>query len=221
MIDLPVKFPAGAKVDKVIPKKAIYEHAAVTSKIKNLFIEEIDQIKWKYKLAPDTVNLQSSKNITEIQIFNINFRLDTVSTEVLKTIDQAMPYPIIFELTSQYDFKYAMCYKRPSESDSSKWIISDYFFSQKYPLETNRNPMPVVLKLEQLYHGFLIKMLPVAPKNNESIESMIMRVDQINMLNRQIKKLESKIKREKQFNRRVEANRLFNQLNDKIKKLKI
>ena len=47
--------------------------------------------------------------------------------EVLRCIDLAIPFPIIFELRFDGKVKPIAAFKRPNEADASKWVISEYF----------------------------------------------------------------------------------------------
>jgi hypothetical protein len=52
-------YPKSAQFGRVIPKSKIYEHAGANTALKDLFVAQVDQIVWKYKLAPETTNLPS------------------------------------------------------------------------------------------------------------------------------------------------------------------
>jgi hypothetical protein len=41
----------------MLAKRKIYEHAAPTSKVKELFVAQVEKITWAYKLSPATINL--------------------------------------------------------------------------------------------------------------------------------------------------------------------
>ena len=64
-------YPAKATFGRILPKTKIYEYASPTSGLKELFVRQVDQIIWKYKLAPETINLPSTKTAPEIQVFHV------------------------------------------------------------------------------------------------------------------------------------------------------
>ena len=64
-------YPKNAFFGKTIPKTKFYEHGNVSNKLKDLFVKQVDQITWLYKLAPETINVQSTKDVPEIQVFEI------------------------------------------------------------------------------------------------------------------------------------------------------
>ncbi len=62
-------YPEQAEFNRPVPKTKIYAHARPTKRLKERFVAQVGEILWKYKLAPETVNLPPRKGINEIQIF--------------------------------------------------------------------------------------------------------------------------------------------------------
>ena len=214
------KFPNSAKFDRVVSKSKIYEHAKPTSKVKELFVSQIEKITWSYKLSPATINLPASKEVQEIQVFTVSLRTAELSFEVLQTIDKAIPSPILFVLSYNGKYRYAAAYKRPSEADKNKWVVSSYFQSEWMNDDTEKIELPVLLNMGALYQAFLKSLSPLSFRKCESLDSLVSRVDQLRVKERDAVKLENRIKKEKQFNRRVELNRTLNELRSEIGSLK-
>ncbi len=80
-------WPKQAEFNRVLPKNKIYEHARPSRSIRERFVEEVDQIVWKYKLSPETVNLPARPGVPEIQIFTISLRTAELSASILRTIE--------------------------------------------------------------------------------------------------------------------------------------
>ena len=89
-------YPKNTAFGRVLPKNKIYEHGSPSSAVKQLFVSQVEQIVWQHKLAPETVNLKPSRAVPEIQIFSIALKGDELKPEVLRCIDLAIPFPIIF-----------------------------------------------------------------------------------------------------------------------------
>lgn len=219
MIQRRIAFPLQAKYDKVIPKTKIYRHSEATKSIKELFVSEVEQIKWSYKLAPETINLPASESVPEIQIFTVMLRSGDRTDDVLRAIDKAIPFPILFELYLNDQLCYGATYKRPNEADKSKWVIGDYFFSEWTKDTTESSALPVVLNLTALYHQLIKEIAPFIARQDETIPDFIGRIEVITKLSRDAKRLEKRINKEKQFNRRVELNHELNNIKDEIKEL--
>jgi len=77
---------------KVIPKKKFYEYGSVTPSLKRLFIDGVEQIRWSYKIAPSTMNIAEGKDVTEIEILELWMKELVAPAELLKIIDQTIPY---------------------------------------------------------------------------------------------------------------------------------
>ena len=92
-------YPKSAAFGRVLPKNKIYEHAGANTALKDLFVREVDQIVWRYKLAPETINLSATKSVAEIQVFDISLKTRQLDEAVLRAIDKAIPFPLIFELS--------------------------------------------------------------------------------------------------------------------------
>lgn len=153
-------WPKKAAFDRVVPKKKIYERGAVGSALKERFVQQVEQITWAYKLAPETVNLPATKAVTEIQVFRIALKGAELDRGVLKAIDRAIPFPMIFELIQGTRIKVAAAYKQSSpsqksEADSSRWRIGNYFEIEWQPEHTTRHPLPVALDMGSLYEQLL------------------------------------------------------------------
>jgi len=60
-------------------------------------------------------------------VFRIVQRLPTLDREVLRAIDRAIPFPLVFELTHEDQVQLVAAYKRPSEADATRWVVGDDF----------------------------------------------------------------------------------------------
>lgn len=199
-------YPKSAQFGRVIPKSKIYEHAGATTALKDLFVAQVDQIVWKYKLAPETTNLPAAKSITEIQVFAISLKLATLQSDVLRAIDRAIPFPLIFEVAHGSRSQTIAAFKRPSGSDSAKWVVSDYFKSEWTPSDTPRVPLPVALDLASLYDKVLTALMPVQPLVEENIQARVDRMEAIKSKELEVGRIKGQLSREKQYNKQVSIN---------------
>jgi hypothetical protein len=219
-------WPHASVFGRVIPKNKIYEYAGANTASKYLFVREVDQIVWSHKLAPETVNLTATKQVAEIQVFRITARTATLDEQVLRAIDRAIPFPLIFEVVHEGRIKLAAAYKRPSEADSNRWVVSDYFESGWLPQNAPRTALPVALDMAALYERLLeplvaVQMARLIPRIGEapqtpfitadpgervSLEERIAQAEAIKVLLRVIDRIKARLAREKQFNKRVAVN---------------
>ena len=213
------RFPKLAAFGRVVAKSKIYEHASVNTKLKERFVLEIEKILWAYKLSPQTINIPASQNVQELQVFTVDLKVPNLSVEVLQAIDKAIPSPILFELNYNGKQCYTVAYKRVSEADKAKWVISGYFKTQWYSASHKRKDLPMVLNMAALYQAILKGIISLPVRDGEGMEQLVDRVDQLKVKEREVAHLNSRIRKEKQFNRRVELNRTLNMLKKDISQL--
>lgn len=199
-------YPKAAAFGRVVPKTRIYEHAGANTALKDMFVTQVDQIVWKFKLAPETINLAATRAVSEIQIFGISLRTSKLDDEVLRAIDRAIPFPLIFELTWSGKRRAVAAFKRPSEADAAKWVVSEYFATDWAPDDAPRQPLPVALNLGGLYDAILTAMMPVAKAADEDIQMRVARMEAIRTKTREVDRIKARLSREKQFNKRVAIN---------------
>lgn len=212
-------YPKKAAFGRVLPKNKIYEHGSVSSAVRQLFVRQVEQIVWQHKLAPETVNLKASKAVPEIQIFSITLKGDELKPEVLRCIDLAIPFPIIFELRFDGKVKPVAAFKRPSEADASKWVISEYFDGDWAPGDTPRKPLPMVFDLETLYGHLLAPLMPYPARPGEDLQTRVDRMERICLKQRELDRCEVRLRKEKQFNRKVAINAELRDLKQELENL--
>ena len=218
-------YPSTAKVDKIIPKNKLYQRGSANHRIERLFVEQVESIRWAYKLSPHTINLNDSETIKEIQIFSIVSRVERLDTEVLQFIDKLIPSPIIFEIVFEDKIKVIANYKRQSQADSQKFFLGKYYATD-WQDPAQREDLRIVLGMADLYEYFIEQLLLSTNKaspnvvlipnikanlstmtqKTDSIEDKIAHAEKVALLTKQINELQKRIYKEKQFNRQVEMN---------------
>ncbi len=204
-------YPKQAELNRVLPKSKIYEFAKPSRPVRDRFVRQIGEIIWKYKLAPETVNLPARQGIEEIQVFGVALKTReltaTALRPVLLTIDKAIPSPIFFQLISGDRVKFTAAYKRPSDADSTKSVAEGYYFETPWQsVDTTLPPLPVALDLAGLYEQMLRRLIRVPARSGESLREHVERVNQIHAKETECRRLDAQLRRELQFNRKVEIN---------------
>ncbi|MGV6475867.1 DUF4391 domain-containing protein [Azotobacter vinelandii] len=214
-----IAYPKQAAFGRVLPKNKIYEHSRANTRLKDLFVKQVEQIVWQYKLAPETLHLPARSGVPEIQIFSIQLKTAELHGDVLRCIDGAIPFPIVFELTFDGRTQVTAAYKRPNKSDASRWVLSDYFASDWLPLDRERTAMPVALHLGGLYEQLLHRLIPTPARPQESLADLVARIELVAAKQREVEKAASRLTKEKQFNRKVEINAHLRQLKNELEEL--
>jgi len=218
-------YPKQAEFGRIVAKNKIYDRVKPSRKIQDAFVSQVSKIFWKYKLAPKTTNLSETAKVKEIEIFELALKLgkqaESIDKNILRCIDKAIAHPIVFHLTYADKIKVIATYKRPSEADARKWVINDEYFETEWlPADTERQKLPVVLNLSSLYEHILRELMPLQTLDKESLESHVERMEQVIAKDKEHRKLEALMNKEKQFNRKVEMNAELRKLNNEIEQLK-
>ena len=214
-----ISYPKQAAFGRVLPKNKIYEHSGATSAIREMFVRQVEQIVWKFKLAPETINLASKPGVPELQVFAIQLKAPALNHEVLRCIDGAVQFPIIFELTFEGKTQVVAAFKRPSESDSNRWVVSEYFSTQWMPNDGVRMAMPLALDLGVLYEQLLQRLIPLPIRQKETLTELVSRVEHLTLKENEVQKIISKLAKEKQFNRKVEINAQLRAIRQELENL--
>lgn len=214
-----ISYPKQATFGRPLPKNKIYEHSGANTKLKDLFVGQVEQIVWQYKLAPETINLPAKPGVPEIQVFAIQLKVPELNLDVLRCIDGAVQFPIIFELGFDGRTQVVAAYKRPNESDANRWALSDYFATEWLPSDIRRTAVPLALDLGSLYEQVLQRLIPLPARQREGLADLVARVEQVTAKQREVEKAASKLAKEKQFNRKVEINATLRQLKTELEHL--
>jgi hypothetical protein len=215
-------FPEKGLVNRNIPKTKFYEHANISRSVKEAFVNQIQQITWAYKLSPETTNLTAAKGINEIQVFNVHLKTPELENGVLLSIDKAIPHPIIYQLLYEDTIRIVLAYKRINESDETKWVVEQYFSTGWLPqaeAESARQPLPIALNMGGLYEQMLKPLMPIEANVGESLKDQTERLNQIAQKQKEIAQLQSKMRNEKQFNRKVAMNEQLKTLQSQLAQL--
>lgn len=212
-------YPPSTRFGKAVPKTRIHAAASSNKRMKELFTAQVADIVWSHKLSPETLHLPARHGIAEIQVFSLHLKSEELHPAILRTLDKAIPFPLLCEIHHAGRSRFAASYKRPSEADAAKWVIEGSFLLDWQAADTPRLPLPVALDLSAL-HDQLIRqhlLLPAWP--NESLRDHIARAQAIETKQREATQLEAKLQREKQFARKVELNQRLRELNAELRAL--
>lgn len=222
-------YPAASHFGRPLPKNKLYEKGGLKGKQKALFVRQVEQIVWQNKLAAETINLPSGQGIQEIQVFAISLKGNGLDDEVLRCIDRAIPFPLIFELhrvlpgaEGRRQVQMVAAHKQLVALDGSpqpRWQMSGYFAGPWLPADTPRRPLPLALDLAGLYEQMLKPLLPLATRAGEGLHQLIVRAEQIAQKQREVAQVARRLGQEKQFKRKVPLNAHLRQLKVELEQL--
>ena len=115
-----IKFPDGTKVGKNVPKNVFYKHLEVSTKMKHIFVNDVERIIWGYKFAPSTLNVADGKQVHEITVFDVDMKVMECPEEMFVFIDKNIPRHTIFILHCQDKSCAVINYKEPVQGNASQ-----------------------------------------------------------------------------------------------------
>jgi hypothetical protein len=212
------ELPHTTIVNRAVPKNSFDAH--ISPKQKKLLSTHIDKIRWSHKLSKQTIKLEG-KEVQEIQIFNVLLKEIDAIEDVMTIIDRCIPYHLLFVLNYKEEILFSTSQKHLHPTVDNMSVI-DWRFKSAW-INSETNPFQLVLKssLDDIYSDFCFQLL-----GKIKTESLIKHVELEQakaQLLKEIEKLESAIKRCKQFNIKVELNlqlqekkRVLNELNNTL-----
>lgn len=210
-----IELPKSTEFNKKIPKQKFYENLEISPALKKIFIEQVDKIIWSSKIASSTTNLADGNLVKEIEVFEVSLKSPSLDGELLRHIDRAVPYHIVFILEYQGRCKACISYKETTLSGNMAFKVNSYYYTDW--LDKQNLPLKLEgLNLDAAYENFVRQIAGETLQkvaSDESLKESVARSEQKELLQKQILALESKIRKEKQLNKQI-------QINNELKKLK-
>jgi hypothetical protein len=194
-----LKLPKEAFVNKFIAKTKFYEKANLNSKLQKEFVDKVQKITWKYKLAENTIGIAKTEAVTEIQVFEIELKEQVIPKNVLKVIDKSIPYQILYRFVHEGNVAYGITLKENTS-------VENYYYSD-WNKEITFDFSGI--DLEKVYQKLVKAFIRDEAQNKGSFNEIIRVDNKIKTLKIEIAALEGKISKEKQFNRKVEINKVL------------
>ena len=210
-----LNLPQTTEFNKRVPKQKFYEHLLANAKIKSLFAAQIKTIYWRNKIAVSTLNISAGTTLPELEVFEVKLNTPDISETVLRQIDLAIPYYILFLLEYNGKYKAAISFKEVTENENIK--VNNYYYTnwldeQELPLKMEG------LNIDTVYENFVRQIAgqSLEKQENTNLKQSIAKADEKAKLQKQITALKNKIRKEKQFNKKVELNMELKELRVKF-----
>ena len=223
-LDLPQRCLLGS----TIFKKQFLNAGDLSYADKKLISKHIDKVIWQACLKPDTINIRPYKDeireYREVEIIEV--RLNEISRfqRVAEIIMRTIPYPILLQLTYQDHIMLVVGHSRTSLSDSSRNTIEEFLFTEWMNLNEMTELQAQFFKnihssklsfsnFYRFYDDFTDQVILLNAskwtdcyfevKDAKEVKQVS---DSIASLEQKIEELRAMLRKETQFNRRVELN---------------
>ena len=210
-------FPVSTEFNKRIPKQKFYENLDVSPTLRRVFVDQIRIVYWRNKLAASTLNIAAGEAVTEIEVFEVRLNEPLLDEAVLKQIDKEIPYHLLFILTCDGKAQAWIGYKEAAASGSSAFKVNRYYHTDWMP-EDELQLRIDGLNMDTVYESLVRQIAgdKLQAESGESLKESVERGEKKKQLEKQIATLESKMRKEKQLNRRMEMNAEMKKLKEMI-----
>lgn len=196
--------PSTTELHRRIPKQTIYDKCKPSPVLKKAFSAQIASIHWRNKIAPEVLNLAAGKEVRELEVFELRLNDGQMDEAVLRLIDRAIPYHILFVLVWEDRMRLALAYKETLDAKSAGVRVERYYYTDWMPVGE------VALRLEGLsmdavYENLVRRIAGDAlDGQSASLKESVAEQGRRERVEKQIATLEAKIRREKQPKRKFE-----------------
>ena len=204
--------PIECKIDKNIPKEVIYKNAEANDKLKRIFIDNVEKIRFIYLLNFSNSNIQSyisdNERFEEIDFIKIILKEKGKENIISKLFHQLIPKSTVIILEFKNEILISVSDKR---IDKEKLILEEIFNTNWVDIENKILDELDYKKLNstnlKLFYENIIEKVRIINLSRElnyknSIESE--NVDLLEELNKEIEELKLLRKKETQINRVAE-----------------
>ena len=213
-------FPVSTEFNKRIPKQKFYESLDVSPALRRVFVNQIELVYWRNKLAASTLNIAAGDTVTEVEVFEVRLNEPQLDEAVLKQIDKEIPYHILFILTCEGKAQAWIGYKEAAASGSNAFKVSRYYHTEWVP-EDELHLSIDGLNMDAVYESLVRQIArdTLQSDSGESLKESVARDEKRKQLEKQIAALESKMQKEKQLNRRMEMNAEIKKIQSELKRI--
>ena len=235
--------PDSCFLGKRIFKRLFLENAKLTAADKKAFRDDIYTITWQYTLKPITIQIlayeDDQREYHEVAILQVDMKTFMRTNRIAEIIHRAIPYPLIVVFSFENSCALSVAHKRFSQAEKEA-IVADEFHSTDWIDLANPSAVQKdfinsisVLDLPQthfyaFYSAFVDRIIALecARLTGEyriepSGKVKSRRADRLTdciALEMQIAELRTAIKKETQFNRKVELNIKMKKLEQELEK---
>ena len=209
-------FPKTTEFNREILKAKFYEKLELNKQIKDSFVQDVEMIIWANKIDPSTANIAAGETVSELQVFRIILKQQDFNTDVLKVIDEQIPYHILFLVTYQDKVQAWIGYKEESNKENRSFKVDSYYHTD-WQKPDDLELAIEGLNMDAVYENFVRQIAdtntPVQWNDDLSVKENTAIIEEQKKLNKQLEKLERQLRKETQPRKKYE-------LHQKLLKLK-
>ncbi len=229
---------------KKLDKKMFYDYEDLTKKEKDYMTKDIERIELTYLLSPGVINIQPFVNddyhYEGVMFITVRLRPESKDAHVSvigEIIQKTVPNPTVIVFEKEGNVRMGTCRKRLNKNDRTKTVAEEWaytpWFSPDHDDETVKQFLRAVhmtrlsfanffrfyqdihLAVQAFQHAKAIGAFYIAA--DEQSKQLVAQIEQAEV---EIAKWKNEIKKETQFNRKVEYHMKIQQLTKQIEQWK-
>lgn len=165
-------------------------------------------------LSPDRTNMESSDNVKEIYVFDIELNSNKVPEKFIEALNKSINFQTLLTLKYNDKVKYIIAVKI---IDDEKIKILKTFESDWQ--EETLDDMPSSVKLENVYKQMIAKLTLYPFRTSEDFKQYVDRMSEIKKQKNEIEKQTKIMNTEKQPNIKMKLNDEIKQMKKELQKL--
>ena len=201
-----LNYPLSCIVDKDVPKTKFYRFMEVNPRMKTRFVNDVVSIRWMYKLSPQTINVNGSEEMKEIEVFVATLKGPDCPPDLFSFIDQNMPHHIVFILRYENNAMLLLNYKDWTDGTHTKFKIRQSFTSRWENINDIKLPIEGQ-SLERIYDNFVAFVSGIGEHKAGAMAEIVDLKQRIAKMETDLKNLEAKVRREPQFDIQMKMNK--------------
>ena len=190
--------PSTTEVDRVLPKRAFYEHLQLDPATRRSFVDDIESITLRNSIKPSTTGIPAGDVVQEVLVLEVALKGATVPKAALAAIARSNPHRLLFACTRDGRACLAVLL--------GSLVVEQWQDAGELALRLDPTGMDQTwdLMASQVAYGD-------EGRAGETEEERHATDEKIERLKERLAKVEARHRKEKQFARR---NRLFDEAND-------
>ncbi len=189
-----INFPASTIVRRRLPKEAFYKHLPLSAALKAKFVSDVDRIVVENSLTKGNLNLAKDSGIKEIMLLSITLKKQDFDGKIVEAIARQNPHKLVFLLIYEDERQLAVYH---SKLYRTEWMKED-----NLSLTLTGNTLDEIW--DDLIRQIAISSEAVLQRQNQTIDEQLRSQDEIDRLNKLIKKTEIAAWKEQQPKKRFE-----------------
>lgn len=236
-------------INKKLDKKMFYDYVDINRKEKNVIMKFVERMELTYLLTPNTINIQAFINeeyhYEGVMFVTIQLRNNPTDKQVNileEIIHGSLPNPVLILFIQNEQILLSSCMKRLNKVNKNEVVLGEIHHTEWFSVNSHDEMIiefigsieisnlsfnnffefykEIDIAVKAFQVGNIVGRFKVI-KNDEERKQQEKLVEQIKTLEQKYKSIITSIKRETQFNKKVEMNIEAQKIKQQIDKLKV